>query len=1280
MWCVTQWVENVSLESASINSWSLACGYRYIDMSQLLVFTQLKGAFMFGGRKAISFQCFTVLCLPCYIRCALIALGSVILWSTNATAQRSDVLRGHVTTDSGIAIPSADVIVTVAPSAEVIRTTSISDGSFSLALIPSSGEYIIFVGAVGFKSFRQRITRVGAADTTFIINPRLSAAVSALGTVRVEARRSRPRRSLDGDPTGAGVTGVDKTADGIVGAVAPDLAGDINAIALTVPGLTPSADGVTAFGMPGTANSTTINGLSFTGVGIPRDVQAKMRFSTSPWDPAKGSFAGVLSTIDVARGDNISTRTGHVTLDMPTASIASRGVVGQRLGGTISEGGTGALLLDRLYYNVGMTVSRRVSDVPSLISASTSDLVQNGVAPDSAARFLRILDALHIPTTARGAPANPSNTSGSLLGRLDYIPLQTASDGAAPGPRWSLLGYGRYSLTQSELLSALAPPAAAGRAVESAASLQMLHSAFYGPKGGYLNETSVGVTGSERHAAPYQDLPAGAVTVASVLPDNSPALETLRWGSNGLLTGRMRRWQIQAVNQTSFFPTGSSTLPLKVYAESRLESYRQTPAIDRYGTIGYSSLADLEANRPSSLSVTSNVSDRSGGQWMGAAAMGGSWIRGNVTWTGGVRIDASRFTSAPAENAAVFDAFNEHTGRAPTFMGASPRLGFTWRYQGTSGFSSAGTDLAVINKGSAQLRGGVGKFQSLYPTTLLSDAMAATGIAGRSPTQVECVGAAIPVPDWDVFSSRQSTSQLSCTQSELFADSAPNVMLFDRHYQPLQSWRATLGWTSTIKNTYFAIDGTYSLTLNAPSLIDVNFTGVPRFHLPSEGNRPVFVPATAIVSNSGALVAASARLHPEFGNLLAMASDLRGEARQVTVYAIPPLPASLGVFTVGYTFANTRVQARGADQSTADDPRTIEWSRDGFTPRHQLLLQGAHEFSKVGITTFMRIASGVPFTPVVAGDVNGDGLAADRAFVFDPLSTSDTALATGLNSLLHSRDGAVRNCLLRQIGHIARRNGCDGGWSALINANLFVVPPIPGTAGRARLSFALSNVLAGLDMLLHGSANSRGWGMSSAPDPVLYQIRGFDARTPSVLYRVNPHFGRSGGDISRLSTPFRISLDVTIDLGREPEKQQLVQNLRIQPRMVGTRALPDSIKRRFMDRNFTDVYGVLLQMGDSLALSRHQAEEMDAPREALIAAVDSTYDDLARYLAALPDNYDQSVALKRVRAANDAVWSRVYAQRSILLRILTPGQLRLLPRSVFRMLTDLNFHERFYFG
>ena len=77
----------------------------------------------------------------------------------------------------------------------------------------------------------------------------------------------------------------------------------------------------------------------------------------------------------------------------------------------------------------------------------------------------------------------------------------------------------------------------------------------------------------------------------------------------------------------------------------------------------------------------------------------------------------------------------------------------------------------------------------------------------------------------------------------------------------------------------------------------------------------------------------------------------------------------------------------------------------------------------------MRAQSGYKYTPLVAGDINGDGYTNDRAFVF-PTTTADTALQHGMSRLIAGASHETRDCLVDQAGRIAARNSCTAGGRA----------------------------------------------------------------------------------------------------------------------------------------------------------------------------------------------------------------------------------------------------------
>jgi hypothetical protein len=618
----------------------------------------------------------------------------------------------------------------------------------------------------------------------------------------------------------------------------------------------------------------------------------------------------------------------------------------------------------------------------------------------------------------------------------------------------------------------------------------------------------------------------------------------------------------------------------------------------------------------------------------------------------------------------------------------SPRLGFEWYYTAQPGVSGTGRQyVARLFRGGPELRGGIGAFRDNLPSTLPTDALMATGLAGGA-RRLLCIGDAAPAPDWLDYTSDPANIPAECAGgASSFADTSRSVTMFDRDYRPLTSWRGTFGWTNTIKGNYVAIDAAYSLALNRPGSIDLNFAGVPRLSLGDEGGRPVYVSASSIVPTTGTLSSTDARKSAEFGRVVDRVSNLRGHTGQVTVYAIPNLPYSVGVLTLDYTYASGQVQTSGFDWTTSGDPRLAEWGSAPYLPHHQFLVQFGHAFKDVAFTTFIRASSGLPFTPVVSGDINGDGLAGnDRAYIFDP-ATADADVATGLHTLMTHAPRGTRECLGAQVGRIAAANSCTGPWSARMIASVSVIPGIPYTNDRAHVMLSLANPLAGLDQLLHGANHVHGWGMGSQAlvDPVLYRVQGFDPAANRFLYQVNPRFGRSDPATTGIRDPFRVTLDMSLDIGPSAVDQELTLTMRLRPALKGTRAPADSIRKRYMrmqsSNGYMNIYAWLLSpaLADSMALSREQMEALQQESAILTTRADSIFGVLAEYLAALPNDYDHEEALSRVNSASESVWLAVYAERDYLLRVLTPGQIRRLPGPLFQMVTNPDYRQRFYY-
>ena len=1207
--------------------------------------------------------------------CAALVVGAACATAQQPTAPsyqiHRDVIRGRVTTDSGKAIKDAEVAVTMAPDRVSQTAKTDSAGRYELIFERGTGDYLVHVASLGRDAFRKRVTRTGS-DSVFTVDAVLKPTVQQLPTVTVQAPRTRiPRETGGGIPNPVGAK-EEVGGGGVSSIVSPDQRGNLDALAGAVPGISAVAGGgVSVLGLPPAQNGATLNGLAFDAGSVPRAARTQAVIASSTYDPSRGGFSGAQTQVTLSPGDININRRAMFTLDSPAMQASDPVATGAGQQYTtldLNLGASGATNMDRWVYNTGAELKRQTSNVTSVLDADPDVLTHAGVARDSVTRLLSALTALGIPSSSHGVPDNRTTDVVSFMGRLDrpffdynaYTPLNTT---------WGVTSFVTRTHTGALNFSPTSTPAHGGETNDLAGGVQGVYSAYFGTKQDQLNDTKLGVSVHRLTTTPYVALPDGRVLVSSSLATTQGGVASLAFAGNAALDAARTTVTWEGTNETYFYWRGSTAHKGKLYADTRLDGYSIENAFNHLGSYSYNSLADLQANRPASFTRTLTSPTRTGGEWSGALSLGDNWVRSpHFSMIYGARLEGNAFTSAPQNNPEIERLFGASNSHAPDSWHVSPRMGFNWYYTSARptfgiGMNQAGTFYSVPK---GVIRGGIGEFRQILDPTLLADAGVATGLPG-STTRLACFGPAVPLPDWHSFATDESSIPTQCIGANTgptFSDASPNVQLFDRRYQPARSWRGNLSYASSVGSVMYVIDGTYALHLNQPSITDLNFAGVPRLTLADDGGRSVFVPASSIVASSGVVAPAAARTTQQFGQVMSRTSDLRGRAGQAS-FRLRPSAAFFGRWDATYTYTNARMQARGFDGSTFGDPRAVEWARADYAPTHEIALQAYYLNRWFGVTLSGKVSSGLPFTPMVASDVNGDGLANDRAFIVDPAKTADASLASGMRSLLATTSTRSRDCLLAQLGSAASRNSCEGPWTAALNASASpgytIMRKLPFASHYPQVSLFIANPLGGLDQLLHGD-NLKGWGTPAFPDRVLYYVRGFDSTTRSYRYEVNPRFGNTRPSATTFRTPFRVTLDVSMSFGPSYDEQQMDRMLRNgRNGNPGPKLDSAAIVRRYCG-NLPDWYSEILRQADSLLLTREQSDGLTAARTAYLGRVREHWGRLAGFVAKTPERYDLKELVKAQSDATDAAWDLARAEaQSTLPKLLTPTQLKLLP-------------------
>lgn len=1229
-----------------------------------------------GLRAASGLNKYQFLTSISAVKTLLLLLGSIatlfLALASPLSAQDVDIIRGRVTGPDTVGLPG--VIVTATTLTGQVSRTARTDrnGRYQISFPGGEGDYWVTFASVGFQMRRYQVKRT-AEEAILIADARLQPATVTLDAIRVTGQAAATRSDTLTD-----VGGTDQTvADNVLDFLSADQLGDLAAMAAAIPGvqLIPGMDGLadafSVFGLDGDQNNTQLNGLMFGDGSLPRDAQVSLSLSSSPYDVSRGGFSGGQVQIRTRAGSNFMRRNMSYNMYTPqTQFLDARGAATGQQSTNISLGGSasGPFKPDVAFYNASFQYDRRMNDLQTLLGASDLGLQTAGISSDSVSRLMGLLGSNDVPVTVSDFSSNTVNSRANFLGSFDFI-----QPNSVRGNTFSLTATGNIN-SSSPVSSAgggggfnsgvsLQTPASYGSSLSFSGSAQLRHSGQLGIAG-IFSETNIGYSTNRRHGEPYISMPSGTVRVVSTLDDGTQTVNTLRFGGSPSLNQRNSSSTISGSNTLNWF-SSDNRHRVKFTTEARHEGYADDVTFNQYGTFSFNSLADLEANNPASFSRTLATRQRLGSQFVGAASLGDAWRpKNDLQVQYGVRVDGNRYLTGPEMNPLVEDRFGLNNSDLPSRLYVSPRLGFSWTY-------GSAQEVALV-QGQARIpravvRGGFGVFQNAPRTQLVSGAIDNTGLPSGLQ-QLNCVGTAAPSPNWSEYQINQASIPGTCADGSLgtvFASSAPNIQLFDPSYAAQRSLRGNLQWSGAVLGNRFSstVDLSYSRNQHQSTGYDLNFTGVQSFALANEGNRPVFVDPSVIVPATGQIAWREARVYDDFGRVTQQRSNVSSESKQLNVSLRPISFNSRWGWSVSYVLADVREQFNGFN-STVGDPRSLEWSSGSFA-RHTF--QGSLSYNLVNvfrISTGISVYSGSPYTPGISGDVNGDSYGNDRAFIFNPDAPGvDPVVAAGMRGLLANGTREAVSCLQSQLGQLASRNSCTSPWRIMSsNMQVSINSLRIGLPQRANLSFQVSNPLGGLDRLINGQ-NIKGWGMQQNFDRQLLYVRGFDPVTQQFQYDVNQRFGSTRPEENARRQPMTITMRLSYDLGPSRERQQLMQQLDRGRTRPGNKPSVQQL-RGTANIGLLNPMQQIIQQSDSLKLTRAQADTLTVLNRLYVLKSDSIWNPVARFLADLPDRYDNGLAYDRYRnAREDAVDMLIRIVPSIR-GVLTVEQWRMLPQSL----------------
>ncbi|MCB1008831.1 MAG: TonB-dependent receptor [Acidobacteria bacterium] len=591
------------------------------------------------------------------------------------------------------------------------------------------------------------------------------------------------------------------------------------------------------------------------------------------------------------------------------------------------------------------------------------------------------------------------------------------------------------------------------------ATVAQLNSIF---GGSFFNEARIGFTNVDT----IRDGPTRFPTVQVDLAGGV----SLEAGRERFSTANELYQDILEINDDFTFVAGAHTVTIGTHNE--LFSFKNLFIRDNFGFYNFRSLEDLERgwadSYEHSFSLTSNPKQAAtfdvaqygiyaGDQWR---------VRGNLTFTYGLRADYLKMPDKPTYNPEVEALFGYRTDKVPSSnLVLSPRVGFNWDPTG---------------EGLQQLRGGLGIFSGRTPYVWISNQYGNTGVefqrlrATLSPPITETNH--IPfVADPD-------------NQPETVGGTVTNEVAFtDPDFEMPTVWRGNLAYDYELPyGILISAEATYSQVIKDIQYQNLNLQATGNSVV---GGRPEYR------SLSRAYTGAYFLTNTEDGDATTLAIQARQRERNGFFWA-----AGYIYTDASEVYPGTSSQASSNFNNTSVfDPQDPGTANATFMNEHRITANLAYrmDWGPVGSTfsLYFNRMSGRPYSTTFdsRNDVNGDGVRGND-LLYVPAS-ADEVILTGatwdeFNAYIEA-DPSLRNAR----GSVVKRNAGTGPWNTQLDFRWAL--DIPVSVVKVQVTADILNLLN----LIDSDKGKQKYTRFGEVSPVTYN--GIDAATGKLKYGVN---------------------------------------------------------------------------------------------------------------------------------------------------------------------------------